>query len=117
MTPARPGLLDEARAILTGFKDLTRDRVRLAALETRIAGQSVVRMLIAGVVAAVLAIACWLALVGAGVVALIEYAGVAPVLALVLAAVANAVVAFSLYLVARRLSRDLAFPRTIGSMH
>ena len=117
MTPARPGLLDEARAILTGFKDLTRDRVQLAALETRIAGQSAVRMLIAGIVAAVLAIACWLALVGAGVVALVTYAGLAPVVALLIAAAANAIAAVALYLVVRRLSRDLSFPRTFGSMH
>lgn len=117
MTPARPGLLDEARSILAGFKDLTQDRVRLAALETRLAGQSAVRMLIAGVVAAVLAIATWLALVGAGVVALVAYAGLAPVVALLVAAAANGLAAFALYVAARRLSRNLAFPRTVGSLH
>lgn len=117
MTPVQPGLLDEARSIFAEVRGLAQDRLQLAALETRLAGQSAVRMLVAGVVAAVMLISAWLAIVGMGVVALIVYAGLGPVLALALAAVVNVVAAGGLYLAIKKMSRNLAFPRTVGSLH
>ncbi len=117
MTPAQPGLLDEARSLFTEVRGLAQDRLKLAALETRLAGQSVVRMLIAGVVAAVMVISAWIALVGMGVVALVVYAGLSTVAALAIAAIANIAAAATLYFAIRKMSRNLAFPRTIGGLH
>jgi uncharacterized membrane protein YqjE len=117
MTPAQPGLLDEARSLFTEVRGLAQDRLKLAALETRLAGQSVVRMLIAGVVAAVMLISAWVALVGMGVVALVVHAGFSAVAALALAVVVNVAAAAALYFAIRKMSRNLAFPRTVGGLH
>lgn len=117
MTPATPGLLDEARAIFAEVRGLAQDRVQLAALETRLAGQSVVRMLVAGVVAAVMLISAWIALVAMGVVALVEYAGLSVLISLGLAALVNVLAAGALYLAVRKMSHNLTFPRTVGSLH
>ncbi|MEX0899371.1 MAG: phage holin family protein [Gammaproteobacteria bacterium] len=117
MTPAHPGLLDEARLLFTEARGLAHDRLKLAALETRLAGQSVVRMLIAGVVAAVMVISTWLALVGMGVVALVVYGGLTAIAALGIAAVVNAAAAAALYFAIRKMSQNLAFPRTVGGPH
>lgn len=117
MMPAQPGLLDEARSLFTEVRGLAQDRLKLAALETRLAGQSIVRMLIAGVVAAVMVISAWLALVGMGVVALIEYGGLGAITALGVAAVVNVAAAAALYFAIRKMSRNLAFPKTVGGLH
>ena len=117
MTPAQPGLLHEARSLFIEVRELAQDRLKLAALETRLAGQSVVRMLIAGVVAAVMLISAWLALVGVGVVALVTYAGFSAVSALALAAAVNVAAAAGLYVAIRKMSRNLAFPKTVGGLH
>ena len=116
MMPAQPGLLDVARSIFAVVRGLAPDRRQLAALETRLAGQSAVRMLVAGVVAALMLISAWLALVGMGVVALIVYAGLSAVVALALAAVVNLAAAGGLYLAIKKMSRNLTFPRTVGSL-
>lgn len=117
MIPAQPGLLDEARSLFTEVRGLAQDRLKLAALETRLAGQSIVRMLIAGVVAAVLVISAWLALVGMGVVALVVYGGLSAIVALGIAAAINLVVAAALYFAIRTMSGNLAFPKTVGGLH
>ena len=98
MMPAQAGLLDEARSIFAEVRGLAQDRLQLAALETRLAGQSAVRMLVAGVVA------------------LIVYAGLSAVVALALAAVVNLAAAGGLYLAIKKMSRNLTFPRTVGSL-
>lgn len=117
MSGAQPGLLTDARVLLQELRGVAQGRVELAALEARVAGQSVVHMLVAGVVAAVLLIAAWLALVGAGVAALMLYTGLDAVVAFTLAALVNVVAAAALYFAIRRMARNLAFPRTLGSMH
>ena len=117
MIPTQPGLLDEARSLFTEVRGLAQDRLKLAALETRLAGQSVVRMLIAGVVAAVMVISAWLALVGMAVVALIVYGGLSAIAALGIAAAVNLAVAAGLYFAIRKMSENLAFPKTVGGLH
>lgn len=117
MIPAQPGLLDEARSLFTEVRGLAQDRLKLAALETRLAGQSVVKMLIFGVVAAVMVISAWIALVGMGVVALVVYVGLSMVAALAIAAAVNIAAAAALYFAIRKMSRNLAFPRTVGGLH
>lgn len=115
MGDGRPGLLDEARTIWSELRGIAHDQLELAALETRLAGESVVRMVCAGVLIGVLLISAWLALLGAAVVVLIA-AGLSPPLALLLAAVVNVAAAGLLYLGIRRLARNLAFPATVRSV-
>lgn len=115
MSTVQPGLLDEARLFLSEFRTLAQERLQLAALETRLAGQSVVRMLVAGIVAAIMLVAAWLALVGAAVVVAVG-AGMSPAVALVLAAALNVAAAALLYLAIRKLAMHLAFPRTVRSL-
>ncbi len=73
-------------------------------------------MLIAGVVAAVMVISAWLALVGMGIVALVVYGGLNAITALGIAAVVNVAAAAALYVAIRKMTRNLAFPKTIGGL-
>jgi hypothetical protein len=115
MGNGQPGLLHEARSIWSELRGIAHDQLQLAALETRLAGESVVRMIAAGVLIGVLLISAWLALLGAAVVVLIA-AGLAPPLALLLAAAVNVAGAALLYLGVRRLARNLTFPATVRSV-
>lgn len=115
MGDSRPGLLQEARALWGALRGVAHDRVELAALETRIAGESLARMVAAGILIGLLVLSAWLALLGAGVVGLIA-AGMHPAWALLLAAVVNLGGAAALYFLVRRLARNLGFPGTVRSL-
>lgn len=65
------GLLDTARALLQQVLGLVHDQLQLAALETRLAGQSLVVMVAAGVMAAVLLVSAWLGLIAAATAGLV----------------------------------------------
>ena len=115
---ARPddvGLLDDARSLWRDLLGLVHDQFALAALETRLAGKSLVSMVVAGVMVAALLISAWLGLIGVAVLWLVGL-GVAPLVALMLAVAANLAFALILAERIRRHSRNLAFPRTVGSL-
>jgi uncharacterized membrane protein YqjE len=115
MAGSRTGLLREARSIWSDLRGVAEDRVRLAALETRVAGESLARMVAAGVLAALLAVTAWLAIVGAIVLALIR-AGMPAIGALLLAAAASIGGAVGLYFFIKGLSRNLTFPATVDAL-
>jgi len=110
-----PGLLEEATSVWHAVRGLAHDQLALAALEAKLAGKSLVTMIAAGVMAAVLLVTAWLGLIGAAVLWLIGI-GVAASLAMVLAVAANLVAALLLYSLIRRQGRRLQFPATLRSL-
>ena len=109
------GLLEGAASLWQELRGLAHEQLTLAALETRLAGKSLVTMIAAGVMVAVLLVSAWLGLVGAVVLWLIGM-GVTASIALLLAVVANLVFALILYNVIRRQGRHLQFPATLRSL-
>ena len=113
--PGDAGLLEQAKSLWYELRGLVHDQLTLAALETKLAGKSLVTMIAAGVMIAVLLISAWLGLVGAVVLWLIGI-GVVASISMLLAVAANLVLAVILYGVIRRQSRHLQFPATLRSL-
>lgn len=114
-TATGPGLLEGAGGLLREFQGVAHDYAVLAALETKRAGMSLVIMLAAGVMMAILLISAWLGLVTAGVFGMIA-AGMAAWLAILIAVVANLALAVGLYVVIHYKRRYLAFPATLRNL-
>ena len=109
------GVLEDAQSLWQELRGLTHDRFRLAALETQRAGESLVAMIVAGVMVAVLLSCAWLGLVAAVVLGLVEN-GVVASSAILLAVAFNLLIALILLGVIRRKSRYLQFPATLRSL-
>jgi hypothetical protein len=112
---SEPGLLADARLLWHELHALSVDRIRLAALETQRAGDSLVSMIIAAVMIAVLLITAWLGLLATAVLVLIENGFVASNVIL-LAVAATLLLALILIGLTRRKSRFLQFPSTLRSL-
>lgn len=110
-----PGLMEGAGSLIRELQGVAHDYIVLAALETKRAGLSLVIMLAAGVMMAILLVSAWLGLVAAGVFGLMA-AGLAPGWAILIAVVANLLLAVALYLVIRHKRHDLAFPATVRNL-
>lgn len=108
-------VLEDAQSLLHELGGLTHDRLLLAALETRRAGESLVSMIIAGVMVAFLLSSAWLGLMTAAVLGLIDK-GVVASSAILLAVAFNLLLALILCRVMRRKSRYLQFPATLRSL-
>ena len=106
------GIMEDAQSLWHELLELIHDRFRLAALETRRAGESLIVMLISAVMAAVLLISAWLGLMVAAVFGLVEN-GVAVSSAILLAVAFNLLLALILFGVIRRKSCYLQFPATL----
>jgi hypothetical protein len=109
------GLLEDAQLLWLELRGLSVDRIRLAALETQRAGDSLVSMIISGVMIAVLLIAAWLGLLAAAVLVFIEN-GFNPSNVILLAVVATLLLTLILFGAIRRKSRFLQFPSTLRSL-
>jgi uncharacterized membrane protein YqjE len=109
------GVLEDAQSLWHELRGLAHNRFRLAALETQRAGKSLVAMVVAGVMVAILLSGAWLGLVAAAVLWLVEQ-GVAASSALLLAVAFNLLAALILCGVIRRKSRYLQFPATLRSL-
>jgi hypothetical protein len=112
---AGAGLLEDAKALWREGSALFQDRLQLAALETRLAGESFVSMIAAGVAVAVLVVAAWLGLVGAAVLMLVGF-GVGAGTALLLGVLVNLAVALLLCRMIRGKSRHLLWAATLRSL-
>jgi len=110
-----PGLIDDVKSLWTETRGLAYDHLKLAALETKLAGESLVSMIAAGVVVAVLLVTAWLGLVAAGVLALID-SGVLASVAMLLAVALNVVVAVVLFGIIRSKSQNLRWAATLRSL-
>jgi Putative Actinobacterial Holin-X, holin superfamily III len=113
--PSDSGVPDDAKSLWDELLGLAHDQLALAALETRLAGKSLVSMIAAGVMVAVLLVSAWLGLMGAAVLWLVSF-GVMTSIAMLLAVAANLVFALILYGVIRRQSRHLQFRGTLRSL-
>ena len=108
------GMLEDAQSLWHELRGLIHDRFRLAALETQRAGKSLVDMIVAGIMVAVLLISAWLGLMVAAVFGLVEN-GIAVSSAILLAVDFNLLLALILFGVIRRKSCYLQFPATLRS--
>lgn len=107
-------VLEEALSLWHELHQLGHDHFLLAALETRRAGESLVSMLVAGIVLAFLLISAWLGLLAAAVLGLIEN-GMMASRAVLLSVVFNLLLVLIVYKVMRRNSYYLQFPAILGS--
>jgi uncharacterized membrane protein YqjE len=110
-----PSVLEDAQALLAELRGLGFDHLRLAALETQRAGESLVSMVMAGVMVAILLMAAWLGLLAVAVLWVIENNLVLPSSAMLLAVVFNLLLALLCCGVIRRKKRYLQFPSTLRS--
>ena len=110
-----PGVLEDAQSLWHELHGLAHDRFRLAALETQRAGESLVIMVVAGVMAGILLSCAWLGLVAAAVLWLVENGTVASS-AILLAVTFNVLLALILSGIIRSKSRYLQFPATLSSL-
>lgn len=109
------GLLEDARSLWREGSALFQDRLQLAALETRLAGESLVTMIAAGVIVAVLVVAAWLGLMGAAIVMLVGF-GIGAGTALLLGVLVNLAVALALCQMIRGKSRHLLWAASVRSL-
>src|ERR1700741_1136136 len=93
--PREAGLLADVRSLWRDLDGLVHDQFALAALETRQAGESLVSMVVTGILVAGLLISAWLGLIGAAVLWLVN-AGGAPGIAVLVAVAANLAVSLVL---------------------
>ena len=108
-------LLEQTRSLWNSARGLTHSHLQLAALEMRLAGQSMVTMIAAGVAAAILFVTAWLGLVGVMVLIMIDN-GARPTVAIFAAVTLNLVGAFILFRFIRSKGPSLEFPATIRSL-
>ena len=108
------GIMEDVQSLWHELLGLTHDRFRLAALETRRAGESLIVMIVSAVMVAVLLISAWLGLMVAAVFGLVEN-GIAVSSAILLAVDFNLLLALILFGVIRRKSCYLQFPATLRS--
>lgn len=112
----QPGLLEEARLLERELRGVVYDHLSLAALETRQAGESLVRIIAMGLIAACLLLSAWLALVGAVVIVLVQHSLVTAGSALMLVFAVHCLLAMLLVAAIRRRSRCLLFPAAISRL-
>ena len=112
----RAAVPQEANLLWQALRGLAHDRLELAALETQRAGESLVAMVVAGMLAAGLILSAWLGLLGAAIVALTGLGVMEIGSALLLTVPVNLVVALILWRVIGRLSHDLRFPSNARSL-
>lgn len=111
-----PGLLEVARLLERELRGILHDHLVLAALETRQAGESLVRIIVMGLIVACLLSTAWLALVSTVVIVLVQYTVLSPAIALMLVFAVHCLVATFLVAAIRKRSRSLLFPATISRL-
>lgn len=113
---AEPGLLEMGRLLERELRGVVHDHLFLAALETRQAAHSLVRIIAMGVITACLLLSAWLALVGAVTIILVQHSLVTASSALMLVFAVHCLVTILLVAAIRKSSRNLLFPATIGRL-
>ncbi|MEQ8860780.1 MAG: phage holin family protein [Pseudomonadales bacterium] len=106
-------MLQDAGALTRELRELVRDHLQLASLETRLAARTAASMLATALALGLLLASVWLALMGAAVLTLIDY-GFNAVASMAVGAGLNLVGALLLYEVLRYQSRSLGWPVTLS---
>jgi len=113
-TKSDSGVLSTIHLLLNELYRLSSDRIRLAALETRRAGESLVTMIVAAVMVAFMMGSAWLGLMAAAVLGMLDK-GIVPGSAILITVVLNLFFALILCAVIGRKRRYLEFPATLRS--
>lgn len=111
-----PGLLEEARLLERELRGVVYEHLSLAALETRQAGESLVRIIAMGLITACLLLTAWLALVGTVVIVLVQHSLTTTGSALMLVFAIHCLLAMLFVASIRARSRDLLLPATISRL-
>lgn len=114
-TPKHTDIPGEILLLWQQVRALGFERLELVALETQQAGQSLVSMLVAGIIAAGLLSSAWLGLLATAVLLMVEN-GMKASTAILLIVAANLLVALILLIAIRRKSRFLKFPATLRTL-
>lgn len=109
------GMLHAVKSLWDELRGLAHDQLTLLAFETKLAGKSLVTMIAAGVMVALLVVTAWLGLMGAAVLWLISI-GVVASISMLLVVGANLMFALIPYYLIRRRLRYLQFPATLRSL-
>jgi VIT1/CCC1 family predicted Fe2+/Mn2+ transporter len=112
----RAAVSQDAKLLWQELRGLAHDRLELAALETQRAGESLVSMVVAGMLVAGLLLSAWLGLLGAAILALTSLGVMEIGSALLLAVALNLMIALILWRLIGRLSHDLRFPANARSL-
>jgi hypothetical protein len=112
---AGAGLIDNAVALWDDLRSVAHDHLELAALEAKRAGQSLVAIVVYGVVIAILAVTAWMGIVTAAVLGLIQL-GLNPSLSVLIGVAVNLAGAFGLVLLIKQASQALRFPATVKAL-
>lgn len=109
-----PDLLKEVSGLEQELRAVAHDYIRLAGLETRRAGESLVVITALGSLVAVLVISAWLSLAGWAGTVLVENNILSAGSVLLLIAVINVLIALVVIAVIRHRSRDLLMSATVN---
>jgi uncharacterized membrane protein YqjE len=115
-TESNASVLEGAQSLWHELLGLSHDRLRLAGLETRQAGLSLVNMVMAGVLVAGFLCSAWMALLAVAILMLVEN-GVMVRNAILFAVALNLLLVLILCCVIRHKSHCLQFPATLRSLH
>ncbi len=114
-TTPSPGVVEDMIRITHELRELAHDHLELAILETRLSVNYALTMTVIAIVAAVLLVSTWLALIGAAALGLIS-AGLTPAVAMLLLAAGNLLLALVAWGLIRRRSGKLGWPATLRSL-
>ncbi len=112
----RFGLLEGVGSLGRELNGVFHDHLILAALETRQAGESLVKIVAMGVITACLLLSAWLALAGSIVIVLVQHSLLTAGSALMLVFAVHCLLAMLLVAAIRNGSRNLMFPATLGRL-
>jgi hypothetical protein len=107
--------LEDLSALRRELRALVHDQLKLAALEVRLAGHSLMTMISAAVCIAALLVMAWLGLMGAAGLSLVGM-GLQPAVVLLVLVALTLVPAGLLRVLIRRRSRDLGLPASLRAL-
>ena len=110
---SRPDLVEQLRGLERELRAIVHDVVHLAALETRRAGESLVRITAMGFLVALLVCSAWLSVAGWAGILLVENNVLSRDGAMLCVAAVNALVALFVIALIRRESRNLLMAATV----
>jgi hypothetical protein len=110
------GIADTARAAWGDLRGAVSERLHLVLLELRLAGLTLVQLIILSVIVAVLVVTAWLGLISGIVIAVASVFGLHWSLALGIGVVANLLVAYGLVRSMHKMVERVALPGTVRAI-
>lgn len=110
-----PSLIEDAKSLWLEVVGLLHDRLQMAALETKLAGERLAAIMAMGVIVAVLVVSAWLGLNGALILWLIDIGLIASV-AMLIGVLFNIILAVIFYFAIERERHKLGWPATLRSL-